>query len=134
MGELELYESGLALSSFGYLFDPFVDFFYDQGNPIAVNSRQWVVVPSCTGDINGYAISGGIFDHPSVRLPLEVSDQVAAGICNLAATGELHDKQQNDSGQFILNVNNRAFLYTPCSPFPGSGSTGGCWTRSIPST
>jgi hypothetical protein len=89
---LELYESGLALTTQGYVFDPLVN-----------GVHQWVTVPTCTG-----------------------ATGIAADICDLA-DGKLHDKQQNDSGQFILNVNNRAFLYTPCSPFPGGGSTGGCF-------
>ena len=124
---LQLYESGLALTTYGYVFDPFVDFFYDQGAPIAVNSRQWVVVPTCTGDITGYAISPGDVGVPSVLLPLEVSDQVAADVCGLLDDGQIHNKLENESGQLIVNAGDRAFLLTPCSPFPGGGSTEGCF-------
>ena len=113
---LEFYESGVTLTSIGYLFDPIVDFFYDdQGNPIAANSHQWVLVPSCTGDVTGYAMSPGAFGVTSVPLPLQVSTQVSAGICDLAASSVLHNKLQNASGQFIVNVGDRAFLYTPAS-------------------
>jgi hypothetical protein len=75
---LELYESGLALTTQGYVFDPLVD-----------GVHQWVTVPTCTG-----------------------ATGIAAEVCDLA-DGELHDKLQNESGQFILNVGGRAFLYTP---------------------
>ena len=114
-----LYESGLMLTDIGYVHDPLIDFFYDQGSPIAVNDRAWVVVPSCTGDVTGYALSGNSFGFtPPVPLPLEVSDQVAASICGLVG-GEIHDKDMNALGQFIVNVGDRAFLYSPV-PAPGT--------------
>jgi hypothetical protein len=79
---LALYESGVALTPDGYVFDPLID-----------GERQWVISPTCP-----------------------------EGLCD-----EVHDKQMNASGQFILNVGNRAFLYTPFSEFPGGGSTEGCF-------
>ena len=110
-----LYESGLMLTDIGYVYDPIVD-----------SARQWVVVPSCSGDVTGYALSGNSFGFTPPVPSLEVSDQVAQSICDLI-TGPIHDKVINESGQFILNVGNQAFLYTPCSPFPGGGSTEGCF-------
>ena len=115
MDVLQLYENGLAETPYGLLYDPFVDVLYDQGNPLPVNSRQWVVVPSCTGDVKGYAISGGTPGVPVQILSLEVSGQVAASICDLAATGEIHNKLQNSSGQFFVNDGGRAFIYTPAT-------------------
>jgi hypothetical protein len=88
---LAFYESGLTLTDIGYVYDPFVD-----------SVRQWVVVPSCSGDLAGYTYFGSI----------EVSDQISQSVCDLAS-GEIHDKQTNALGQFILNVDGRAFLYTP---------------------
>jgi hypothetical protein len=116
MEVLDLYESGLALTSIGYVFDPFLD---------ATNSRQWVVVPSCTGDMTGYLVGSDEVGRP-VASPIEVPDQVAADICGLA-DGPLHDKLMNESGQFILNtgddplnnVGDRAFLFTP-APEPAT--------------
>jgi hypothetical protein len=110
---LEVYESGLALTTQGYLFDPLVD-----------GRHQWVVVPTCSGDVTGYKVAADR-QVPAVVLRVEVSDQVAAGICGLVG-GQIHDKMQNESGQFILNVGDQAFLI-PCSPFPGGGSTEGCF-------
>lgn len=98
---LQLYESGLALTGYGYVFDPLVD-----------GSRQWVVVPTCAGEITGHMISPGSFGVPSVISPLEVSSQIAAGICDLAADAFTRDRHRNTSGQFIVNVGDRAFLFT----------------------
>jgi hypothetical protein len=102
---LEVYESGLALTTQGYLFDPLVD-----------GRHQWVVVPTCSGDVTGYKVAADR-QVPAVVLPVEVSDQVAAGICGLVG-GQIHDKMQNESGQFILNVGDQAFLYTPARRSP----------------
>jgi hypothetical protein len=65
---LELYESGVALTPEGYLYDPLVFGFH-----------QWALTPTCP-----------------------------VGLCD-----ELHDKMTNASGQFIRNVGDRAFLFTP---------------------
>ena len=92
-----LYESGLTLTDIGYVYDPFVD-----------SVRQWVVVPSCSGDLAGYTFFGSV----------GVSDQVAASICGLVG-GEIHDKHMNALGQFIVNEGDRAFLYSPV-PAPGT--------------
>jgi hypothetical protein len=37
------------------------------------------------------------------------------------------DNLRNERGQYVVNVGDQAFLYTPCSPFPGGGSTEGCF-------
>ena len=62
----------------------------------------------------------------SLSSTVSASQIGTAQICDLA-DGELHDKLQNESPQRIVNVGNQAFLLTPCSPFPGGGSTGGCF-------
>ena len=110
-----LYESGLMLTDKGYVYDPLVD-----------SNHQWVIVPSCTGDVRGYVLSGSSFGFSPPVMKAEVSAQIAHSICDLVAD-EIHDKVTNASGQFIVNDGDKAFLYTPCSEFPGGGSTGGCF-------
>jgi hypothetical protein len=58
-------------------------------DPLVDGVHEWVTVPTCEG-----------------------ATGIAAEVCDLA-DGELHDKHMNSLGQFILNVDGRAFLYTP---------------------
>lgn len=116
---LSLYDSGLALTDLGYLYDPLVDVITDGDVVEEVNQRMWTLVPSCTGDLHGYATmpnlsTDGASIPSSVPYPTtwQVSSLIAEQICGMA-DGSIHNKLMNAHGQFILNVGDRAFLYTP---------------------
>jgi hypothetical protein len=96
-GVTQLYENGIAVIPSGFLYDPFVD---------SLNARAWVVAPTCSGNEDAYLYVGGPVG-PSV------SDDGKATICDLVASGFVRNRQENASGQIIVNVGDRAFLYTP---------------------
>jgi probable HAF family extracellular repeat protein len=114
---LELFENGVAVTSLGFLYDPFFPF-TDTITGLPVPSmglqHQWVIVPSCEADQHGYLYTDR---SPNGLIGPQVPDDVKTTVCDLVATGYSRDRDQNASGQMIVNLGDRAFLYTPV-PIP----------------
>lgn len=103
-----LLENGVSIIPEGYLWEepgnvPVLPDLGPAGIPI------WVVVPSCDGTSSPYSFYG----HGTVV------DSVRTDVCNLVVSSYSRNRLQNASGQFFLNADGRAFLFSPISE-PGS--------------
>jgi hypothetical protein len=107
-GITHLYENGVVVTSLGLLFDPLVhQLFLDAAHQMPwdiLDTPAWVLVPSCASSGSARLFEGGSFF---------VGDDIKAEVCDLAANGFERNRQQNASGQFIINFGNQAFLITP---------------------
>jgi hypothetical protein len=101
---IELYENGVAATPLGFLYDPIVN----APDLEIFGERRWVIAPTCSDGAPAYLPSSS---DPSTGSP--VPDDIKQEICDLVATGFSRSRTQNARGQLIVNVGDRAFLYTP---------------------
>jgi hypothetical protein len=101
---VELYENGVAATPLGFLYDPIVN----APDLEIFGERRWVIAPTCGDSAPAYLPNTS---DPSTGNP--VSDDIKQEICDLVATGSSRSRTQNARGQLIVNVGDRAFLYSP---------------------
>jgi hypothetical protein len=102
---VELYENGVIALTDGFLYDPFVDYItLSTGTEFDVGRRMWLLFEGCA--------NGKHADLSDVH-SFQVSDTLRAEMCGFINSGYSRDRQQNASGQFIQNIDGRAFLFTP---------------------
>jgi probable HAF family extracellular repeat protein len=104
-----LLEDGVAIIPEGYLWEEPADAPIRPGG-IPNGFPTWVVVPSCVdASISPYSFYG--------HVPLD--GRVRTDVCGLVASSYSRNRLENASGQFFINADGRAFLFTPM-PEPGS--------------